>query len=231
LIALQTEVLKAYFNNDDIGGSDGFLNYYQRNIQLLISSPFRTNVNLYYLIEYSPNDNTKLVINETMSWTCKSNGGRIQDSVKWIPSEYEVETLDGFKIVIQHDSFKNKDNGKGEITFGCSSSGSGKLLTNDKNGFTLSLDEYIHLENLRVQIVVNYTIPRERIIAKRMAYPTRGLNLSVQYPKDLAIATEPYYNENAMSSTSLPGSYHLISEDWIMPDEGITMQLLKKGNE
>lgn len=228
LISLQTEVLKAYFNNDDIGGSDGFLNYYQRNIQILISNPFRTNVNLHYLVDFAPGDKTKLRVIETMSWTCKSNGGRIQDSVKWMPSEYEVEKLDKFEITIQHESFKSGDNEKGEHKFTPESTDSGRLKITHENAFELSLSDCVHLQNLRVQISVNYMIPQERIIAKRMAYPTRGLNLSVQYPKDLVILAEPYCYENAMFPTNQPGNYLLVSEDWIMPNEGITMQLLKK---
>jgi hypothetical protein len=228
LAQLQTEVLKAYFNNNEIGGSDGFLTHYQKNIQSLINTPFRTNVNLVYMVDYLDGDLSKLLVNERMSWICKRNGGEIQRAVRWMPSEYEVETLEDFTIVLQHETLKSKEHDKGEISFSRLDP-KGKLVENEKNSFTLPLDDYIGLDGLWVQIIVNYTIPLERIIAKRMAYPTRGINLSVQYPKnDFVVATEPYFNGSRVSTTTMPGNFHLSSEDWIMPDEGITVQLLKK---
>ncbi len=233
LTELQTEVLKAYFDNDEIGGTDGFLSHYQRNIQSLISSPFRTNFSVHFLIDYSNTEKTKLSIDESMSWKCKRNGGRIQNSVDWIPSEYEIETLNDFTITIQHDSFKTDDNAKGEKIFTPNQSDSNivKIIRTRNNGFRLPLDSFIDLDNLRVTICVNYIIPQERIIAKRMAYPTKGINLSVQYPPfDLVIAMEPYYKETAVAPINKPGSYILDSEDWIMPDEGLTIQLLNKRN-
>lgn len=153
---------------------------------------------------------------------------QVQPTVSWIPNDHEVASVEKLQVSLQHESFKDKENETDIKTFDFNTlKAEGYTVKND-TGFKFPLDEYITLENLRVILSLEYTIPQERMIAWRIAHPTRGMNLTVQFPKDLTIATEPYYNnENIPPPTSAPGLFQLISEDWIMPGEGIIILLLK----
>lgn len=229
LITLQTQVLTAYYKNNEIGTQDGFLNFYQKNIQTFINSPFRIDVKLHLQIDYHPNDNDKLVVNETMSWMCKKNGGRIQENISWEPSPGEYEDVNDFSLSLHHASLDGKTE-----RFTHNKLEELNCLSEDKKGFHFSLDhKYQNLDQLFVTIKVNATIIKTRFIAWRMSHPTRRMSLTVQFPKELKVVTELFFNENNLVNieSETDGYFYLNIEDWIMPDEGISLQLLSKNNQ
>jgi hypothetical protein len=226
LIKLQTEVLKAYYKNDNIGGADGFLDFYHRNIQSLVSIPFRNNANLSLRIDYWDQDPDKFMVYETMSWVCKSNGGKIQDTISWVPGENEFEQVLSFQVSLQHKALMTRDNPGGLILFDYSTLK--KKFPIGKLGFCVPIEKYKELDELYVVVKNNYVIPKERFMGWRMSFPTRRMSLVVQFPKELEIITELFFcDKNVMHDERGPGQYYLTIEDWIMTDEGITIQLIQ----
>jgi hypothetical protein len=62
-----------------------------------------------------------------------------------------------------------------------------------------------------------------------MAYPTRKMAFTVQFPPELKIMTEFFFSENNLVHYERSdGYYYLNIEDWIMPDEGVAIQFANK---
>jgi hypothetical protein len=88
--------LKAYFKNSEIGGRDGFLGYYQKNIQGIIGMPFRTNVTMNLQIKFDHNSIDVLRIQETLTYTCMANLGNIQENICYLQGiTLQLITKDG----------------------------------------------------------------------------------------------------------------------------------------
>lgn len=110
LLELQTDVLKSYFKNDNIGGEEGFLKYYQKNIQSIIGSPYRTNLDAVLNIDYlSPKNHKSIKVHKEMSWVCKSNGGSIQTEITWKPEKDEIDEVNVEYVKLEHPTFDLKD--------------------------------------------------------------------------------------------------------------------------
>ena len=231
LINLQTEVLKAYFKNDQIGGSDGFLNYYQKNIQAMIGMPFRTNINVNLQVSHVPNSE-KLKIKETISYICMANSGRIQDNVGYIPELGEHDTESFYFVSLQHEDFKNNvGDSTGTIKFDVAKLMEIQACTDINKGFNLDIKQY-NKNGLNVFIRTDHLINKHRFIGWRMSHPTRNLSATINFPLDLSLAKEFFFNENDSYTEYMDaenGTYSLNINDWLLPDEGITWQFIPKG--
>lgn len=225
LISLQTEVLKAYFKNEQISGENGFLNFYQNHIQSYIASPYRINVNSYYQIQFSQEnkDFELFEIKEMLSFTCKANGGKIQPIISWVPDIDEYKESIFFEVTLSHESFDS-------IVFTKEDLRNRGFLRGDELGFEIPLADHVTCDNLHVTIKSHYKMRSQRFIGWRMNYPTRGLSLTLQFPAELVVSYEYFFTENNRFRTSYEphsGYFNLTIDDWIMPDEGMSIQLLK----
>jgi hypothetical protein len=223
LISLQTDVLKVYFKNHQIAGEEGFLKFYQAHIQAYIASPYRLNVSSYYQIDYLKSNNQYYTVTEVLAYTCKMNGGTIQSDINWSPDLDEYKESISFKIELTHSSFGKKIYEKESLRE------RGFLLPNEL-GFTIPLTDFTSCDNLNVIIQSKYTMRADRFIGWRMSYPTKGLTLTLQFPRDLKISYEYFFTETGKYRTTDDqlGYFNLTMDDWIMPDEGICLQLLKR---
>lgn len=232
LINLQTEVLKAYFKNDDIGGHGGFLEYYQRNIQTIIGMPFRTTVMMNLKIEFKDDDpnSSELKIYETLSYICMSNSGKVQENVCYLPERHEKYEIANFHVTLQHDKFKSKLGDKnGQVNFDLHTLKEKKACVLITDGFDLDIKDYCE-DGLNVIVNAEYTSSIDRFIAWRMSHPSRNVIINLNFPKDLILAKEFFFNENDSYTEKLDeanGNYYLAVHDWLLPDEGITFQLHK----
>lgn len=230
LTSIQTEVLKVYFQNDDIGGAYGFLNYYQKNIQSILGKPFRTNTVMSLTIKEIENETERLEVFETMSYICKSNSKKIQERIIHVPEKDEYAEIKDFFISIQHESLR-LDGGDetGKIEFDLTKLKTLGACNDFKIGFSFDITKY-NFDGLSVMVNAHYTITKNRFIAWRMSHPTNNMTLSVNYPSTFKFSREFFFNENnnfSESNDSKSNTYILTVNDWLMPDEGITMQILK----
>ncbi len=222
---LQTEVLKVYFNNSDIGGNNGFFQHYQQNIQSILTAPHRTDVELDLVITYTDATKLKYSIHEEIRWTCIGNNGKIQGEISWIPAENEFEAIDIKRVKLKHNSFSTDSDSTKSFEYA-----NFKTEWHQPNGlgFTMPLKEYINLSDLRVTVIVNYVIPKERFIAWRMAHLSKNVLVTVSYPNDLLVRSETYCMNNDYFEINTPksGYYKWANKGWVLPGEGIAFQIL-----
>ena len=227
LTILQTEVLKAYFKNDQIGGTDGFLQHYQNNIQSFIGQPFRTSVIFTLDIKSLPSDNSKLKVDEYLQFTCMKNGNKCQEFIEYIPDEGEYEHIENIEVSIQHESFKNEDNPEGKKKYSMENLSQMDALLPKNLGFKFSIADY-NLDKLNVVIKLTFIVSREKLISWRMSQPTKGVNIIVHYPKDLNLFREMFFSSSLdfnEENNRDNNRYTFLLQDWLMPNEGITFQL------
>lgn len=228
LIELQTDVLKTYFKDNEIGGSDGFLKHYQKNIQEMIGEPFRTNVENDIFIDYKENSNKKLVtIHEEITWVCRKNKGVVQSEIKWVPGEGEFEEVRIICVKLEHEKFKTSHGHKEKIIHFENFEESWKK---ENNGFEIPLEDVYRIDGLKITLVIEVVNPTEHIYTWRMAYISKGLSIFVHFPKDLELISEIYcLNDNIASILKdQPGHFKFSSNEWVLPNEGIAFQLLPK---
>jgi hypothetical protein len=90
--------LQAQFKDSSIGGDDSFFSFYTKNIHQYIGGPYREDATGDITIAETHSD-LPWDVSETISFTCRKNGGRIQDSISWIPDGGQI--LDAVRIKIQ----------------------------------------------------------------------------------------------------------------------------------
>lgn len=231
LISLQTEVLKSYFKNDDIGGADGFLQYYQKNLQSIVGMPYRESVNMFMQISEYSEKTECLLVNETLSYICKSNSGKIQNKVYYQPEPNEhFETLD-FSVSLQHEKIIDTTN-NGKKFYTSNDLITMKACTKKEDGFALPIKDF-NFNGLMVTIKATYLISESRFIAWRMAQPSKNITVNINFPSTFYMEKELFINNDELLSESIEninGSYYATINGWLMPEEGLTFQLLKKGN-
>jgi hypothetical protein len=232
LIILQTEVLKAYFKNDNIGGSDGFLSFYQKNIQAIIGMPFRVNVQMDLTIEYEDHDRTKVRVTEMLSYTCMSNAGKIQENVCYLPEEGEEFEIVDFEVTLQHDGINAlaTDTKNGIKKYDYEGLVAAKACESLTQGFNLDIKSHNHNE-LGVFIKVQYLFNINKFFSWRMSHPSRNVKVTIKFPKDLSLQREYFSNATHISNEDIDddrGTYFLSVNNWLMPDEGLAFQFSPK---
>lgn len=222
LIDLQTDILRAFYKDEGIGGKDGFLEYYQKNIQGFVVSPFRTNLVSDRRIEYleeGKKDRVRSV--EVLTWNCKANQGRIQENVGWDPNEGEVEKVEDTNLRLEH---KDLPGGFKEYSY----EDLKKIEETKTGGIIFSLKDYDHSDGLKIILTIATLAATNKFWAWRMAHPSRGISLTVRYPADLSINRELYgigddcYELNEKGK----GYYKLSSQKWVLPKEGVVFELV-----
>jgi hypothetical protein len=229
LLNLQLEVLKAYFKDSNISGSDGFLKYYEKHIQEMIGGPFRMNVENDFFIRYCPLSRDHVIVSEKIIWDCRSNGGNIQKEVRWLPEKGEFLEIYAREINFRHKCINASRN---ELLFNYDQAVFEEKWKQEHGGFIIPLKEVlppVDLDELKITVSVNYKIAVERFIASRMAHPSREFTLTIRYPDDLCLTKEIY----CMSSNSFNviaddvGYFKMKTDNWVLPEEGVAFQLLK----
>lgn len=231
LIQIQTSVLKAYFKNNDIAGIDGFLQYYQNHIQYLIGAPFRVNVDCIFLIQYYDSSKEHFRVTETLSWECKRNKTAIQEFIDYQPEPDEFEELKIKKLEFSHEKIEN---GSIEIK----EEDIKKTFSTQHGGMRFPiLPTWKEMDGLKVKIETEYKISIHKFLAWRMAAPSRGVSMIVNYPTDFDFRKESYVMEsygknynNTFDKTDLvhDGFVRFATSGWVLPNEGITFQLVRK---
>lgn len=228
LTSLQKDVLKAYFKDQNIGGTEGFLNYYQEHIQAIIGNPFRMNVIADFHIKYLDKSKDKLVVDEVIIFQCKSNRGKIQKEIKYIPEKNEFEKVEIISVKLEHETFEFPKGGK-EILIEFASFDEAWLQP-EGLGFIMPMKEYEDWDGLKITLTLRFIISTQRFISWKMAYITKGLSITINYPDDINIEKMFYCMQNNIKE--LPGNYdghcRWGSDGWILPNEGIAFQFIPK---
>lgn len=229
LINLQTEVLRAYFRNDAIGGEDGFLKYYQQSIQNIIGDPFRINVVADLRVEYANEQKDKITVHEEISYTCKSNRGRIQNDVRWMAEPGEYDNFENIAVRLRYESAEGGQRTRKEVEFKYVDF---KPEWKRELGFIMPLTDFAKEDGLEVIVMLKYVMSVSRFSAWRMAFVSKGMTMTIRFPEDLTIATEFYsMGRDAYDVKSNEKGYcRIIAQKWLLPNDGVTFQFLPKNS-
>lgn len=239
LALLEKDLLRVYFNDsEDVEIKESFLSYYQKNIQKFIGMPYRKNVVMHLTItekKIKPvGRETELElfeISEIITYKCKKNGEHLQENICYIPEEFEHYSTDSFYVKLQHKDLSKKKgaNKQNELIFNHEKLKELEAIKDGNIGFDLNIKEYI-TDELNVTVKAVYKIRKDRFFGWRMSHPTLDLTLIVDYPVEYIIAKEFYFSEdNSFTFENDPerGSFYLKNSEWLLPDEGLTLQLTK----
>jgi hypothetical protein len=111
---LQTSVLKAQFNNQQIDKDGSFLEYFHLHLHKFISEPYREDVSTEVLMKKLEGSEDFLVTDK-VRYVCRASGGKIQDSIGWKPDPDEFKEVRSLKIKIQFPANHEKAGESQEI--------------------------------------------------------------------------------------------------------------------
>jgi hypothetical protein len=253
LLELQTNTLKAYFNNDAIDYDQSFYNFFRKEVQSFISNPYRENVKIKTVYSEVPGS-VKFKCIDNIRFECRSVQGTIQSEIKWCPdsgdSVISVEecfikiTLPNYmtekerKRIPFYDKFKN-----GTLEFyvnvahpNSQQSTIPQIIILDeepktgRQGFKLSLDTFSNIDKLSVYVEVHYLTDQGGLVSLQQPCLTHNYNLEVEYP-------ETYQLNRALFGT-LPnqgliedfgsGRYTLEYKSWLMAEQGVAYNFQRK---
>jgi len=240
LTSIQVDTLKAKYKNTDIDRDGSFLYYFQNKIQDYIGFPYRENVCSSVLIEEDTDNDDCFKVYDTTTYTCRSNGDRLQDEVRWIYEENEFDAIHDVRLVIGCP-VKNQlecaatcadkmecDNGIIQMD---------KTLLDDKHkvdsriekGYKVSIKgRMLAVDKLQIDLVTCYSIKRSNIFTWSMTNPSKGINFTITYPGNYRLnhfvgGIEP----REYSSSNNGNMYIFRHEGWFLPRTGIAWNLVK----
>ena len=111
LMELRTKVLKALFKNKDLEREGNFLQHFDERLQFLIGAPYRETVDMNLIFKQEGQDKV-FDVEESVSYTCRKMGDRIQDEISWGTFlDYEVDEIKDFSVEIRvpHNFFQSPD--------------------------------------------------------------------------------------------------------------------------
>ena len=234
LIALQTDTLKAYYEDSDLDRQGRFLNYFHQRLSQLIASPYRLDLNAVLAVQHDRDG--MLLVDDEISWRCRLVGKAIQDKIDWKPDEGEFESLDSLSISLT----PRQEATAGSIGARASVSKAPRTISFEElktaycagAGYSVSLSDFADCDGLHVQVRARYRIRKDRFIGWRMAHPTRGVHLTIHHPPDLQVSYEVYAIEDEGQHVSRGiGHFQFRVDGWMIPSAGIAVQLQERRDD
>jgi hypothetical protein len=234
LLSILNSVFQSYYRVQNLVYRGSFLEYFNTKIQDYIASPFRENM-VGMVTVHRPIKGI-CAVEEDISYRCRKvdvEGSRIQDEAVWT-TDYE-DTVGAVKVCrftltlpdnlprnfSAPDDLKVED---GRIIFdeNCKYVKS----VDDGQGRRLLLDRFKEVDELHVNIHIEYEIPTGKFFAWVMALPARGFQAIFHYPEDVfEIGVEIFgLDPTSVRVTKQPGIYALTYDSWLLPDHGMAYQ-------
>jgi hypothetical protein len=241
LVGLQTATLKAFFEVEDIDREGSLLNYFHSRVQRVIAEPFRES--LSFVVKYAKSqDANKLVVDESVSYTCRRVGGRIQKQISWMPEpeEYEVQSVaiklevpashaSAIEAASQNEKPVKRDDGS--LVFEIENKALEKYKKDE--GYVFPLDKFKDCDGMRITVTSTYLISKDRFTTWTMSHPTKGCNFSASYPDELTIIHEALGNiaDLDLEIVNRPGLFSVHCNTWMLPNSGFVFQLRPKSSQ
>jgi hypothetical protein len=241
LIKQQIIILKAVFNNQEIDKEGSFLNFYFTKIQQYIGSAYREETTGVTIIDYLPNTQS-FIVQETISYTCRTLGEHIQREVQWTTKKDEIDGIEDFRILVRvPEQISNSPRFANdypnivdsEVIFRPTDSPTRLTAWEQGHGYTLSLDNYKGINGLFIETSVTYVVPRDRAFSWTMPYPSKGLTGEIRFPKELKIYVDSFWIEPddrdsiKFKSEENPGVYTYNYPTWLLPGDGFAFHFRK----
>jgi hypothetical protein len=221
---LQSKLLKAYFHNFELGGSGSFLEFYDKNIQKYVASPYRENCIANITITQGQSD--KLIVIDQVYYVCKKNGGRIQNSVIWIPDVSQ-------EIFYMKICAKRPAENSYITLFEKEEKLSEADLKDLMAGISLSsIGEQHHdltsCDNLVIFTEQRYVLTGDAV-TWYMVLPTKQVTITVSTEKKYDLDAELFMaTPEAVYKVSTPGFLQINYSDWMLPHNGVVIRMIER---
>lgn len=209
---LQTSVLKAQFNNQQIDKDGSFLEYFHIHLHKFISEPYREDVSAEVLMKKLEGSDDFLVIDK-VRYVCRASGGKIQNSIGWKPDLNEFKEVRSLKIKIQFPANHEKAGETQDIEVD---------QTKINEGVKESLSQFESVDGLVVITEAEYVVEWGKFQYWQMAHPTKNFHVTITYPKDLNIQFKTLVLEDVVSQiTEHDGYLNFSYGTWALPQSGL----------
>lgn len=235
LINLQTSALKVFFKAENIEREESLLNFLHTKIHGFIGSPYREDFEGRVTIEPSV-DGSAYVVEQTVSYKCRTVGEFIQDEVHWaMQKDSDLEGVDEFRVSVeipnnffQSPEFQTSYPKVSQRKLVFDTESPELVPTRGSLGYSYSLADFKKIDELFIEIHVKYRVSRDRHIAWIMSHPTKGFRITINYPKDLRMdATILGVDQRDYHEDEKKGLYFLSYDFWMLPTTGMIFHLWK----
>ncbi|HJT66461.1 MAG TPA: hypothetical protein VJ749_08410 [Pyrinomonadaceae bacterium] len=235
LKTLIRNVFQAYYRVQNLIYEDSFLEFFNTKIQDYIASPFREH--MIGMVTVNRPIQGICVVEEDISYRCRKvdvEASTIQTEAVWTTDYADIVgalKVCRFTLTLPESLPKNfsvpddlKMDEDRRIIFD-ENSKYVKPVDNGQ-GRHLLLDRFKEVDELHVNIHIEYEIPTGIFFAWAMAFPSRGFQALFHYPEDVfEIAVETFgMDPGALRITKQQGIYALTYDSWLLPDHGLAYQ-------
>lgn len=256
LKSLQKKILEKLFeNNGELDRENSFYKFYNRKIESYIGRPYREKFhNTISISNYSSGiknceDETpgedRYLVDDTVSYQCRSMGANLNTEVKWVASKDEIDSLTEFCVYLNKDKIFDLEDAtrKGPIFLQAADKLSNKLsngvivkicegFADCKNGVNLNLDfseyknelEFFAKDGCVVRVHAVYIATNFKTVAAKLLEPTKDYTLTVTHPLTLKSKVEAYGfepNSKYYDHMEFTGGFVMSFGSWLLPESGV----------
>jgi len=182
LVQLQRDTFRAYFDIDLEGNQNNFLSFFENELQHLIGSPYREDIN--YFMDVKSVNGDGLEIEENIRFRAKSVAGKIQDSINWVASREEYVSFDFGQVKIKPSKQFSGDVVVDDDGYYELNNNEMKLIEGGL-GFRASLEKFIDNEFVDVIISAKYKAHPKRYLSWTMSQLTDRFTITINYPENM----------------------------------------------
>jgi hypothetical protein len=222
LRAHHIEVLKMICQDMEIDGQGRFLRYCLDHIHKYLAHPYQQDVQVE--IKVQPVDPSLLRVVETLKYTSRRGGDRIQDRVVWQANSKEVLSVEGLKVELRWPR-DHKEAGRRIVV------GLGDLRHEDmpdgSHRYEHRLGRSGMIDGLAVNVQATYLVHPSSFNTWRSSAPSRGVDVWISYPPELELQFLPFVLDNEPGAQQHGrGSLDVRFTSWLMPGSGFAWKLL-----
>ncbi len=226
LVQLQRDTFRAYFDIDLDNNPNNFLSFFEKELQKLIGSPYREDVN--YFMDIKSITGNVLDIDENVRFRAKSVAGTIQDSINWIAVPDEYVSFDSAKVKIKTAKRFSRDIHLDDNGYYTLKDDEIKVLENNL-GFRASLEKYKENDFIDVIISVSYKANRERYLSWTMSQLTDRFTITINYPDNMQATYEVLgINIDNIQVNNGRSIITIKCNTWALPNTGVVLGLNQK---
>jgi hypothetical protein len=215
LSSLQGNVLKALFKDQNIDREGSFLNYFHSRLHRYIADPYLEDVTSELIC--APSGANAWTVLDRVTYVCRKSASGIQQNVRWVADPNEFLAVEALSVSVQYPYTHEK---QGQCVILHDGKPSGREVT-------VELDNFKDVDGLIVITTSKYRIDVERFQYWTMMHPTRNFDITIIYPADHAIQTNPLIlNKDLILITEAAGYFKAKYDSWMLPASGLAWRIV-----
>jgi len=202
----------------------GLARYVQLHEEPFLFQPFRED--LVAEVTYERSGRSAFSVRDKVSYVCKSVDNKITKQLLWQADPGEFLEIRSVKIEVR-PPVNHANAGKGITLF----EGAFDKATSESSGAIVELEipDELAVDGLRVTYDTQYLIEASSMNVWYMGSITRGLALTMTYPKDLFVLPKLFvpFPEAGSLTVDRPGYFNYRYDEWLMPNDGLAWAFKK----